>query len=384
MKVLYLTPGCFDKGGISRYSRFQIQALREIVGDDNVRTYSLLPRQAGDFEDKFDVTWSPGTTVHALNKAAFAFNILACTLAWRPDVIWTAHVNISGFALLLAKLVKARTVLNTYGLEVWSGLSAIRELGLKRSENVMSDCHFTAQYLVQAGYRTAGTVSVVWDTVDVQRFFPATAPASVLTKYGIPDPSLGINLMTLGRMTSASDHKGYRRLLEAFSIAARELDALHLVYAGSGDLIDGLRERARELGLSSRVHFLGSIHEDDLPNVYRCAHIFALISDRGTGRGEGVPVTPLEAAACGVPILVGDQDGSPEAVVQGENGYVLDSLDIEAHAAAILQLARDPEARARMGTTAARRIDAEFSYGTFREKHRKLVEAIAQNEENAT
>jgi phosphatidylinositol alpha-1,6-mannosyltransferase len=378
MKVLYLTPGCFDKGGISRYSRFQIQALREIVGEDSVRAYSLLPKRAGDLEQDFDVTWSPKQDVHARNKVAFALKVAAASLKWRPDVIWTAHVNMSAFALLIAKLVNAKTVLNAYGLEVWSGLSASRELGLKRSGHLVSDCHFTADYLEQARYRKKGTVNVVWDTVDVQRFYPSRPPTSVLTKYGIPDPAPGINLMTLGRMTHASDHKGYRRLLEAFSIAARKLDSLHLIYAGSGELIDVLRERALELGLSRRVHFIGSVHESDLPDVYRCAHIFALISDRGTGRGEGIPVTPLEAAACGIPILVGNQDGSPEAVVEGENGYILDSLDIDAHATSILHLAQNPEIRQRMGTAATRRISAEFSYPTFREKHRKLVEALAR------
>ena len=42
MKILYLTPGCFDKGGISRYNRYQIQALRMLAGAENVFVFSLL------------------------------------------------------------------------------------------------------------------------------------------------------------------------------------------------------------------------------------------------------------------------------------------------------------------------------------------------------
>ena len=49
-----MTTGCFDKGGISRYNRYQITALREILGDKNVKVFSLSPPREGDFEDSFD------------------------------------------------------------------------------------------------------------------------------------------------------------------------------------------------------------------------------------------------------------------------------------------------------------------------------------------
>jgi phosphatidylinositol alpha-1,6-mannosyltransferase len=297
-------------------------------------------------------------------------------MTWRPDLIWTAHVNMAPFASSLGKTVHASTVLNTYGLEVWSGLSARRLRGLKAARCVVADCGFTARYLEEEGLRPRGSVRVVWDTVDVERFYPAAPAPHVLAKYGIPDPATGINVLTLGRMTPADEYKGYGRLLEAFALVARDLDDMRLVYAGSGDLRTTLRERAAQLGLSDRVCFTGSVHEADLPDVYRCAHIFALITDRGVGRGEGIPVTPLEAAACGIPILVGNQDGSVEAVVEGENGRIFDPFDIESHAAAIKTLVRSPETRVRMGQAAAARIQAEFSYEKFREKHREILASI--------
>lgn len=379
MKILYLTPGCFDKGGISRYNRFQIQAFREIAGDSNVRVFSLRRKKAGDFEEAFDVAWEARTDSHFLNKVEFSLRAILEALRWRPDVILVAHVYMSGFALMLGKLVNAKVVVNAYGREIWSGLSMLREAGLKGADEVISDCFFTAGYLEQNGYRPVDSVHVVWDTVDVARFYPAQPAVTVLEKYGIPSPNTNINLLTLGRIALNADHKGYRRLLEAFSIAAGEVANLHLIYAGSGDLVERLRARAGELGLSSRVHFTGSVDDQDLPDVYRSAHLFALISDRGNGRGEGVPVTPLEAAACGVPILVGNQDGSPEAVVEGEDGYVLDSFDIAAHVRAIVRLATDSGLRARMGKAASLKVGAEFPYPVFREKHRVILGALISN-----
>ena len=48
-KYLYITPGCFDKGGISRYSRYQITAIREIFGYDKVSVFSLLGKNKHSF-----------------------------------------------------------------------------------------------------------------------------------------------------------------------------------------------------------------------------------------------------------------------------------------------------------------------------------------------
>ena len=59
-RILYLTPGCFDKGGISRYGRYQIEALREVIGAENVRVLSLLGPDGDEFETDFDVAWHSG------------------------------------------------------------------------------------------------------------------------------------------------------------------------------------------------------------------------------------------------------------------------------------------------------------------------------------
>jgi phosphatidylinositol alpha-1,6-mannosyltransferase len=121
------------------------------------------------------------------------------------------------------------------------------------------------------------------------------------------------------------------------------------------------------------VFFTGFLHEEDLPDVYRSAHLFSLVSDRGFGRGEGIPLTPLEAAAVGVPILVGNQDGSQEAVVEGINGFILDPFDIPKNAEAIVTLMKNGALRGKMGRAARERIEKEFAYPKFVQKHRELL-----------
>lgn len=372
MRLLYLTPGCFDKGGISRYCRYQIRALREILGEQQIRVLSLLGPNADSFEDPFDVTWN-GRGNSFWDKASFTMQTLEQALPWRPDVLWCAHVNLSGMAKAVALMVGAKVVLNTYGIEVWSGFRRDIAWGLRNADYVLSDCYATAAYLEDEGLRPKRSVAVVWDCVDLEKFSPGEPSAEVLRRYRVPDPTGGFNLLTLGRMTEDTDHKGYTRLYDIFTRITKFAPKLRLIFAGRGALAEILRERTLEDNLQERVFFTGGIHDDDLPDVYRSAHLFSLVSDRGKGRGEGIPLTPLEAAACGVPILVGNQDGSREAVVEDVNGHILSPLDLGRHAETILSLVRDDARRNTMGQAARKRIEEEFAYSTFRERHRALL-----------
>lgn len=371
MRILYLTTGCFDKGGISRYSRYQIEALRLIHGAENVRALSLLGPDENSLEGGFAIDFhANGNSARA--KAALLSRAASITLRERPELIHAAHVNLSGVALGLSRLIGARAALNVYGLEVWSGLRSDAALGLRFVPHIISDCHFTARYVRAHGAGPAARVGVVWDCVDTDRFRPAAPRPEVLKRYGIPDPATGINLLTLGRISPDAAHKGYDRLLEVFTRVAATVPDIRLVYAGRGNLVETLRERAARAGLGDRVHFTGAVHEDDLADVYRSAHIFSLVSDRGHLRGEGLPLTPLEAAACGAPIIVGNQDGSQEAVVDGENGFIVDPFDLEAHARAIIELSRSRTRCASMGAAASARAARVFSYDRFVEEHRAL------------
>ncbi len=373
MRILYLTPGCFDKGGISRYNRYQIKALREIAGEENVRVLSVLGPTAESIEDPFHADWAAGG-VGLRSKIAYVSRTFREARGFRPDIMWPAHVNLSALARASAALRSGlKVVLNVYGTEVWSGWRASNRWGWQGVEYIVSDCHATADYLWGESFLAGKNIEVVWDCVDLGKFFPGPSSKEVLAKYRIPDPASGLNLMTLGRLAKNSTYKGYLRLLEVFARAVREIPSLRLVYGGGGDLEGTLRERAHALGLEDRVFFTGFLHEEDLPDVYRSAHLFSLVSDRGFGRGEGIPLTPLEAAAVGVPILVGNQDGSQEAVVEGINGFILDPFDIPKNAEAIVTLMKNGALRGKMGRAARERIEKEFAYPKFVQKHRELL-----------
>jgi phosphatidylinositol alpha-1,6-mannosyltransferase len=372
-RVLFLTPGCYDKGGISRYSRYEISAMHAIFGDENVRTLSVLGPDEDSFEDPVPVDWA-ANGIGARAKAAFVAQTITQAIRWRPQIIHSAHVNLSGLAGVAARLVGATTILNTYGVEVWSGMRWDARQGLASSDVVVSDCHATADYLEQSSLRPKGSTTVIWDCVDLKRFYPKPPDPGVLRRYGIPNPTHHFVLLTLGRLSRAAAYKGYERLLSVFATIAHAYPRLVLVYAGAGELSVDLRHQAAALGLGDRVIFTGSVREEDLPDIYRSASLFSLVSERGPGRGEGLPLTPLEALACGVPIVVGNEDGSREAVQGSVNGFVISPRDLETHASIIRKLLAMDELRARLSEGAVKSARDHFSYSAFEQKHRALYD----------
>lgn len=372
-RILFLTPGCFDKGGISRYSRYQIAALREIAGTDRVRALSLLGPGDDGFETPFAVVWhGDGPKATRRSRLTFAAQAAWQSLLWRPDVIHCAHVNFTPLVARLAALCGAKTVLNVYGLELWSGLSSARRAHMTRMNHIVADCHATADHVIAEGLH-ACPPTVIWDCADLDRFHPGSPPAHLVARYGLPDPVRHRLVLTLGRLAVSARHKGYDRLIDIFGTVRARVPQAHLVIAGRGDDAERLRAKAEGLGLSDCVTFAGTIDEADLAAIYRVAHVFVLVSDKGPGRGEGIPLTPIEAMASGVPVLVGDEDGSREAVDDSRNGIVVSPRDPAAMTEALIALLSETGSAHDTRRAEARRVAEErFGYMGFLAKHRSF------------
>ena len=376
-KILYLTTGCFDKGGISRYNRYQIRALREIYNPKNIKVLSLSPPREGDFEDYFEVDfYAWGTSL--FSKFFFVLRVIKEVYFWNPKYIWLGHINFCEILVRFKLFNKVKSILNVYGLEVWSGLRPQVENGFRKIDFIISDCHFTANYCINEGYRLSGSMEVIWDCVDLERFNNNVCDDqyNFYTRYNLPNPKVNPWILTLGRLSKSASHKGYERLIDAFSEISKKEEKCVLVFAGKGDMKEFLTQKAKDFDISERVFFSGMVHEDDLPKFYRASRVFSLVSDRGVGRGEGIPLTPLEAMACGSPIIVGNQDGSQEAIFENKNGFCIPPFDKNAHIKSILSLIQDDELYNSMFESGIKISKKYFSYENFKAKHKAFLDRI--------
>ncbi len=121
------------------------------------------------------------------------------------------------------------------------------------------------------------------------------------------------------------------------------------------------------------------VHEEDMSKFYSAATIFSLVSDRGVGRGEGIPLTPLEAMACGTPIIAGNHDGSQEAIIDERNGSCIDPFDFDKHKAVMVDLLENDLLRQSKGKAAMEIAHEHFSYRGFKEKHHQFLIKIKKD-----
>jgi glycosyltransferase involved in cell wall biosynthesis len=147
-----------------------------------------------------------------------------------------------------------------------------------------------------------------------------------------------------------------------------------LMIAGAGPLENELRQLSAQLGLESRVRFVGFE-----PNVWRlmqAADAFVLSS-----RWEGLPMALLEAAACGLPAVATDVPGTREAMVDGETGLLATAGDAQALQDAMTRLMRmDPDAQDAMGHRARSLVVERFSLDKVLDRWENLyVDLLRQN-----
>jgi alpha-1,3-rhamnosyl/mannosyltransferase len=143
---------------------------------------------------------------------------------------------------------------------------------------------------------------------------------------------------------SNKPHKNLVRLIEAWQIANRKSQIANheLVIAGAWDArYPEAKRRAEELDLADKVSLLGPVAEADLPALYAGAELFVFPS---LYEGFGLPV--LEAMACGAPVVCSNVSSLPE--VAGDAALLVDPLDMDALAAAIVRVLGDEALRSEM------------------------------------
>ncbi len=143
-------------------------------------------------------------------------------------------------------------------------------------------------------------------------------------------------------------------MLQAFATCAKQHPTISLVVVGDGPERSNLEKLARELGLGSRVHFLG--YRSDVNKILPQFDIFTLPSF-----GEGFGLVLLEAMVCSKPVVASDVMSIPEIVQQGQTGLLVPTQDVSALAEALDTLIADPELRDRFGKAGFQRVRTEFT-----------------------
>lgn len=165
-----------------------------------------------------------------------------------------------------------------------------------------------------------------------------------------------LRLACTGRMVAA---KGHRILLEAIAALAEDKIEVTCTLIGDGPERSTLEALCQRLNIAHQVHFLGAMaHQPTLAEVAK-ADVFVLASF-----AEGLPVALMEAMALGVPCISTTIAAIPELIQSGQNGLLVPPANSAALAAALRQLASDPQLRLQLGEAARQTAEESYNLAT--------------------
>jgi glycosyltransferase involved in cell wall biosynthesis len=365
-----------QEAGIGRYTRELVRALAELDGGHD---YVLFAAAGGQWPMGRD--WPPNFQMRSVplsdRTAAILWHRLQLPL-WVELV--TGPVDIFHSPdFVLPPVRRAKTLVTVHDLSFMrypecadANLRAYLNKAVPRSVHradlVLADSQHTKDDLMELLGVDADKIEVIYPGVE-ERFHPMEDQAhlkEVRRRYNLP-PRFILGLGTL------QPRKNFARLIQAYSLLITRYPSLHLVIAGgTGWFYEEIFAAVEQLGLEEKVIFPGFVADGDLPALYNLADLFVFPS-----LYEGFGLPPLEAMACGTPVITSDTSSLPEVV--GEAGLMVEATDVKALAEAMKRALEDNALRERMITKGLEQA-GKFTWEKAAAKLLSLYEAMTSDQ----
>ncbi len=251
---------------------------------------------------------------------------------------------------------------------------------LGRAAGIVATSKWVAQLasevMREVGVENPPPVAALDLGTDPMRFNPSTDTGALRRRWGVGD---GPIMLTVARLVP---HKGQDFGIRALAALSRDFPDLRYILVGEGHDEQRLRALAEAMGVTSRVGFVGPMHDDELPEAYATSTVYLGASriDKEINV-EGFGISFLEAGASGLPSVAGDSGGVRSAVRDGETGIIVPPTDAEAVTGAIQSLLLNPERRAQMGRAARHAVETHYNWARVARDTREFTyEVVAARE----
>ncbi len=219
-------------------------------------------------------------------------------------------------------------------------------------------CAATAgEVMAELGISAPPPVASVGLGADSGMFRPSKDTGSLRQRWGIRRAPI---MLTVGKLVP---HKGQDVGIRALAKLRDEFPALRYILVGEGVDEIRLRNLAAELDVMNLVGFAGQMMDDELPEAYATSTVYLGLSRvEEDGSVDGFGITTVEAAASGLPVVVGDAGGVSSSVREGETGFVVDPTNVDAVVEAVAKLLRDEERRGQLGEAGRVAVEKDFTW----------------------
>ncbi|ABE52485.1 glycosyltransferase family 4 protein [Methanococcoides burtonii] len=293
-----------------------------------------------------------GVTIHAIrsrfDSLYLAFiprhlKIYSLVKRLKPDIVH-AHF-ISKFGFHAAFLNFRPVVMSAWGDDIliipyWSKvLWYFTKKSLKRADKIYAVSDDIAQKIIFDFGISADHVEVIPFGVDSKLFSP--------NEKEWPHEKVQV-------LSNRNFYEVYNieTLLHAIPLVVEKYENINFIIKGTGPLESSLKQLAKDLNIEKFIDFVGWIEYKEMPKYLHKGDIYV-----STATSDGTPVSVLEAMACKKACIVTDVGGVKEWIEDGMNGILIPPRNPEILAEKILDLARFPDERERLGNQAYKVID---------------------------
>ncbi len=365
------------RGGIQSF----VHALACRLPADGVVVYAPAWDGAAEFDarQQFPVIRHPGSLMLPVPGVRDRARALLADHGC-DTVVFGAAAPLGLLAPSLRQAGARRLVAITHGHEAgWAALPGARGL-LRRIGDEVDVVTYLAEYFRVRLARVlspaaAARMERLAPGVDPAEFRPGAGGTEVRKRLGI-EPERPV-VACISRMVP---RKGQDTLIRAWprvlaGSSATGLPGPLLMLVSDGPYRSQLERLAARTGVADSVLFTGAVGSDELPAYYDAGDIFAMPcrTRRGGLDVEGLGIVYLEASAVGLPVVGGDSGGAPDAIQDGETGYVVPGRSVEAVADRITQLLADPAGAAAMGHKGQAWVEREWAWDLVAERFQHIL-----------
>jgi phosphatidylinositol alpha-1,6-mannosyltransferase len=359
------------QGGIQSY----VYELARRQPPDSIVVYASDHDGAAAFdaEQPFPIVRHP-TGLLVPTPAAQRRAVAVLTEHGASAVWFGASAPLGLMAPALRRAGAERIVASTHGHEVgWAMLPAARQ-ALRRIGDGCDVITYIARYTrtrLGTAFGPHPELRQLTPGVDIETFRPGLDGSTVRARHGLGGRRVIVCVSRLVR------RKGQDVLIEALPRIRREVPDAALLLVGSGRYERELRATAERHGVAEHVVFTGGVAFTELPEHYAAGEVFAMPC-RTRRKGfdvEGLGIVFLEASAVGLPVVAGDSGGAPEAVREGETGYVVDGRDIAAVTDRLVRLLQDDTLRRDLGTAGRAWVEKQWPWDVLAKQLTDILQA---------
>lgn len=342
-------------GGIQRFVHHL--AVRQPLGELVVYSSDWRGSAAFDAEQPFPVIRE--NTKVLLPTSQVARRAAQIARSEGCDRVWFGAAAPLG--LLARRLRMPRAVALTHGHEVgWAALPLART-ALRRIGAGCDVVTYLTEYQRKRLQPVVGSLTSLrrlTPGVDADTYHPEVDGSEIRAELGLNGRRV---IVCVSRMVP---RKGQDTLVKALPLVRRAIPEAALLLVSGGPYRKTVQRIARDLGVEDHVVFTGSVPWPALPSYYAAGDVFAMpCRTRNGGLDvEGLGIVYLEASAAGLPVIAGDSGGAPDAVREGETGYVVPGRDVGALANRLITLLRDEALARKMGMAGREWVQAEWGW----------------------